>query len=197
MDRGFERVAEIRKQNIYDGGFNYFPEDRVYLERANNVEEFNRIMAKHHNVYAIFIYAHSYDVGRYGESGGFTFSKKFRGAKYNVAITRGRNETHVTKLRVPDMAEDGFVHLYSCNAIGDIGYDIVSNLANHFGVPVYANQTGTSLWPPGPLPWKKTDVWANPNGYGNTSDKTQGFMWLFPLRHKYEKKRIPNDWDCK
>ncbi len=84
----------------------------------------------------------------------------------------------MTEFDTENVLPEGFINLYSCNAISDEGDDIAHAMARHFGVRVWANKTGVRLWPP----WRglrgKRGVYTSPRD--RLFDKTAGFDWVLP-----------------
>jgi len=173
-ENAFMYPAQALRFNIRQGAYDFVPEkDQVRLIDIHNFQDINDALKSNNNIYAIFIYGHSF-----GGSAGFAIGPHSH-ERYNIGYSEDMERSvPVTEFHTANVLPEGFIHLYSCNAISDSGEDIAHAMARHFGVRVWASKSGVSLWPPlVPASWK-TGVYANPLHW--LFDKTIGFEWVLP-----------------
>jgi hypothetical protein len=186
-DEGFEYSAKGYYNAIKNGGYEYDSlADRVYLIKVGDVEGFNNALKKYNNIYAIFIFAHSYYRSR-----GFTFSEVTpegeEKSKYNITSDRQKDGTPIWAIYKPNMVSSGYIQLFTCNAAEDGLYDISTAMANHFEAPVLSCSSKVSFWPVLRRAEGKTGVWTNPSRFKRDQDKSTGFKWTSPLKKKRRK----------
>ncbi len=173
-NNAFIYPAQALRRRIRRGDYDFNPSlDQVRLIDAHNIRDINDALVNNRNIFAIFIYGHSF-----GGSAGIGISDR-RHERYNIAYSKNmKRSIPVNKLHKANVLPDGFIHLYSCNAISDSGSDIAHAMANHFGVKVWASKSGVSLWPPFVRVENKRGVYVNPSQ--RLFDKTTGFDWALP-----------------
>ncbi len=182
-DSGMDGPARGYYRAIQRGGYEANQGvDSVYCIKVNNVSEFNAVLSRYRNIYAIFIFVHSYCRSR-----GFTFKLREPNykLKYNITCDDQGDGTPVYELTKPDMNKNGYIELFSCDAVEDGQYDIADALSRHFGVPVLASKSGVSLWPF--LINTKTGVWTHPIALKVDDFKATGFVWTNRTKRKWKR----------